>query len=250
MRTRTAGTHSSVICATLTAHTRLAHADQFFVGLISVAVALPVDYVLAQLFELANESDAPQNWVDAPGKWKLLLGKDAHNGWHLADPAKPVSALMLALIGEQARDFASSLLMLPLWLLGRLRGRCAARAKPHGRDDAPADDDADQKAGAAGKDQEDDAQSSRGGGSSHARAHALHRRLYASAGLLGVYVCWTIFAWCVHAAGVVLVRSLLHVCRRRAGAHSPHLRLIRRFIFTCALRRLACCDALNGRRCV
>jgi hypothetical protein len=168
--------------------------DQFFVGLISVAVALPVDLFLARAFEIANEGDAPGNWLDAPpGKWRLLLGKDMHNGWHLADPARPVSDFVLHLIGEQA-DFVSSLLALPVWLLGRLRGRCAT-AKPQCDDE-----DDDGKARAAGKDAEkDDAQSS-AGGSSHAsadaRADALRKRLYASAGLLGVYVCWTIFAWC------------------------------------------------------
>jgi hypothetical protein len=176
--------------------------DQFFVGLISVAVALPIDLFLARAFEIANEGEVPKNWVDVPpGKWKLLLGKDMHNGWHLADRAHPVSDFVLWLIGEQAEDFVTSLLMLPMWLLGRLRGRGAA-AKPQWG--AKQDEDGDEAARAVGEQHDDEAQSS-GGGSSHAsgdaRADALRKRLYASAGLIGVYLCWTIFSWCVsHAA--------------------------------------------------
>jgi hypothetical protein len=70
--------------------------DQVLVGLISVAVALPIDLFLARAFEIANEGDAPECWLDAPaGRLKLLIGKDAHRGWHLADPAAPVSDFVL-----------------------------------------------------------------------------------------------------------------------------------------------------------
>jgi hypothetical protein len=201
--------------------------DQFFVGLISVAVALPVDLFLARAFEIANEGDVPENWIDAPpGKWKLLLGKDMHNGWHLADPAKPVSDFILWLIGEQAEDFVSSLLMLPVWLLGRLRGRCAAAKPQWGAEQGENEDE---------KADQDDAQSS-GGGSSHAsadaRADALRKRLYASAGLIGVYVCWTIFSWCAcgqRCVGSLLARGLGGLTRRnRPVCAVPPTR----FIFT------------------
>jgi hypothetical protein len=211
--------------------------DQFFVGLISVAVALPVDLFLARAFEIANEGDMPENWLDAPpGKWKLLLGKDMHNGWHLADAARPLPDFVLWLIGEQAEDFVTSLLALPLWLLGCLRGRCAAAAKPQWG--AEADDDEEDHEGkdrtkaraATGKEEEEknDAQSS-AGGSSHAsadaRADALRKRLYASAGLLGVYTCWTIFAWCaagprVQAAPSGRARSRFFPAPRRRLRHT------------------------------
>ena len=60
--------------------------DQFFVGLISVAVALPVDMLLVRLFEASNEGDAPEQWLEAPsGVWKLLLGKDCHKAWRYDD---------------------------------------------------------------------------------------------------------------------------------------------------------------------
>ena len=63
--------------------------DQFFVGLISVAVALPVDMFLARAFEVANEVEgAPEAWLSYGGKWKLLLGKHAHADWHFTDETR------------------------------------------------------------------------------------------------------------------------------------------------------------------
>ena len=73
--------------------------DQMLVGLISVAVALPVDIFLARAFEIANEGDMPESWLEEPpGKWKLLLGKECHHDWRLADPKQPVSDLTLWLV--------------------------------------------------------------------------------------------------------------------------------------------------------
>ena len=44
--------------------------------------------------------------------------------------------------------------------------------------------------------------------SAEARADALVRRLYASLGLLGVYACWTIFAWFIFTYGMLIYRQL------------------------------------------
>ncbi len=159
--------------------------DQFFVGLISVAVALPVDLFLGRAFEIANEGEMPGNWMDAPGGvWKLLLGKDAHNRWALADPKAPVSELVLWLIAGGAESQFQAAKFFVGYALRRLRAALC---------DEPARDAA---GGGSG-----DAAAASGNGSvatdsSHAaRADALRKRLYASAGFIGVYLCWTIFAW-------------------------------------------------------
>ena len=163
-------------------------------GLISVAVALPVDLFLARAFELANEGDAPECWLDAPaGRVKLLLGKDAHAGWHLADPAKPVSDLVLWLVRYSSEPLFASMLR----LLGWLWGRCCGRGKQP-RAAADADDHHGDKSPRKGELAEAPSGTSSGGASAAARADALTKRLYASGGLLGVYICWTIFSWCVH----------------------------------------------------
>ncbi len=153
--------------------------DQILVGLISVAVALPIDIFLARAFEIANESDAPECWLDAPaGRVKLLIGKDAHRGWHLADPSAPVSDFVLWVVRYSGGEpLISSCFRALDWLVRRCRGKNSIEedAEDAGGEEAPS--------GTAS------------GGSADARADALTKRLYASLGLLGVYVCWCIFAW-------------------------------------------------------
>ena len=96
--------------------------DQFFVGLISVAVALPVDMFLARAFEVANEVDgAPEAWLTYGGKWKLLLGKHAHADWHFTDETrKQPSELVMFIMTEDD----------PAWTTVRVCGapRCRRRA--------------------------------------------------------------------------------------------------------------------------
>ena len=169
--------------------------DQFFVGLISVAVALPVDLFLQRAFEIANESEMPGNWLDAPpGKWKLLLGKDAHNGWRLADPRRPVSEFVRWIVGGGAESDLQAVLFVVGYLLRRLRARLFGEAPP-----AAFAEDEDAKPSAKGSGTASESSS----GSASARADALTKRLYAAAGLLGVYVTWTIMAWFIFTYGAL-----------------------------------------------
>ena len=150
--------------------------DQILVGLISVAVALPVDLFLFRAFELANEnSDMPESWVDeVEGNWKFVVGKNAHNNWRLADPKNPVSDLVLWLVRYSSYEpIFSTFIRLLSWLKRKISERLFGKEEEAEEDD----DGAGTTASAA------------------ARAEALKKRLYASAGLIGVYLCWTIFSW-------------------------------------------------------
>ena len=60
--------------------------DSFLVGLISIAVAMPVAYVLSTCFEVANDSEAPESWLEWIGFHKLLWGRLAHRRWHYTGP--------------------------------------------------------------------------------------------------------------------------------------------------------------------
>jgi hypothetical protein len=163
-------------------------------GLISVAVALPVDLFLARAFEIANEGDMPGNWLDAPeGLWRLLLGKDAHNRWRLADPRQPVSEFVKWMVSGGTESTFQVVLFIVGNALRRLRARFFGEPPADGG--PPAQDDA--SAAAPGTVASGSAASSAGGS---ARAEALQKRLYSAAGLLGVYVTWTIMSWCVRAA--------------------------------------------------
>jgi hypothetical protein len=145
--------------------------DQLLVGLISVAVALPVDLFLARAFELANENnDMPGSWVDeVEGNWKFVVGKNAHNNWRLADPKNPVSDLVLWLVRYGSYEpLLTSFIRLLGWLKRKIRERLYGKEEEAEEDD----DGAGTTASAA------------------ARAEAIQKRLYASLGLLGVYACW------------------------------------------------------------
>ena len=167
--------------------------DQFFVALISVAIALPVDVVLNRMFEIANEGELPETWLEAPPtKWRKVLGDDCHNGWRLADPAAPVRDVVLWLVHERNEGFVATVLRLVNWLWSHVH----ARSEPDKLVADPEPDGADDKASEAS----DDSSSS---ASAAAAREALAKRLYASAGLLGIYMCWTIFSW------VIFVRALL-----------------------------------------
>ena len=135
--------------------------DQFFVALISVAVALPVDWVLARAFEIANEVDGmPEAWLDAPpGKWQLVLGKEPHNKWRLADPAVPIKDLTLWFLRYSEESTLSSIFRLLSWLFLR---RCGRKA-PQAEQEAPAPED----------DAGSEPRASSSGASADARADAL-----------------------------------------------------------------------------
>ena len=57
--------------------------DSFLVGLISLAVALPVTLFLESSFSLSNTVMSPDLWLDWPGVWWLIfIGKEANKNWH------------------------------------------------------------------------------------------------------------------------------------------------------------------------
>ena len=187
--------------------------DQFFVGLISIAVALPVDRFLGRAFEIANEGDEglAGSWLEAPsGKWKLMLGKDAHNGWRLADPKRPVSDLVLWLVGGGAETDLQAALFIVTLVLRHLRAKIFGVPAP----EEPASDAEEEPA--AEEEEEPDA-----------RADALKKKLYAAAGLIGTYVIWAIFSWYerVRRAAACARRAAPDAARLSPPRLQVHLRL-------------------------
>jgi hypothetical protein len=170
--------------------------DQLLVGLISVAVALPVDFFLARAFEIANEGSAPESWLEAPtGVLHLLLGKAAHNDWRLADAKRPMRDLVLWCVRYGSSE---SLLGSATRLLGWLARKARERLRGAPSQQEAAEPESPRGGASPGT-------SSGAASSSHAseeaRADAITKRLYAAAGLLGVYVTWTIMAWFIFTYG-------------------------------------------------
>ena len=61
--------------------------DSFIVGLISIAIGLPVTLFIATCFSIANDSEAPESWLEWVGYQKLIWGPRAHRRWHYTGPA-------------------------------------------------------------------------------------------------------------------------------------------------------------------
>ena len=56
-------------------------------GLISIAVAIPVTHFLQVCFEIANDNEAPESWLVWSFNWrKLVFGPKAHRRWHYTGP--------------------------------------------------------------------------------------------------------------------------------------------------------------------
>jgi hypothetical protein len=61
--------------------------DSFIVGLISIAIGLPVTMFIATCFSIANDSEAPESWLEWYGYQKMIWGPRAHRRWHYTGPA-------------------------------------------------------------------------------------------------------------------------------------------------------------------
>jgi hypothetical protein len=183
--------------------------DQIFVGLICVAVALPVTMFLERCFEIANEVEgAAESWVAWGGIWRMLLGKRAHKDWRWADADDPPSEFVQLLTTAPGYG-ALAKFALRKALSGLLR---KGAAKDGERSEGAEVDEGHRTPGQAKSGLKLEAPSSSGEESKSeegdARRAALARRLYAAAGLLGVYVTWAIFSWFIFTYGMIIYRRL------------------------------------------
>ena len=210
--------------------------DTFIVGLISIAIALPVGLFLESCFEIANDSDAPKSYVYWWGWRKLVFGPKAHRQWHYTRGKQPVRYVRWWLRGQfiptletvyglylSARAFVTG--TLPPWTVkAREAEEEAAAAQVNKVLDETLDEVLDAASGSqrapseAGSEHELNEDGSEHehheGGSGHARSESgstsasieearelrLYKRLVMSAGLIGVYICWAVFTWCAASA--------------------------------------------------
>jgi len=186
--------------------------DQIFVGLICVAVALPVTMFLERCFEIANEVEgAAEGWVAWGGILSLLLGKRAHKEWRWADADDPPSDLVqLLATGAGWRELFKFALGK---VLHAFRPPTSSKTSAGGRGlDGGGGSPKAEVDRAHRLSQRDSPASSSGHESkseeSDARSAALARRLYAATGLLGVYVTWAIFSWFIFTYGMIIYRRL------------------------------------------
>jgi sugar lactone lactonase YvrE len=198
--------------------------DEFFVGLIAVAVAIPVDVFLTGAFETANEVDgAAEGWMEWRWMSRLLLGKTAHAKWHFSTALQGAGqgpSEFVKFVATEGLDWVGVFLFAVNRAFSAVV-RCCSRTDA--ADSEPEEEEADkgEDTAAAG------------------RAATLKKRLYAMAGLIGVYIVWTIFSWC---ALLALSSSRCSACRD-TNAHcrlclfrSLWLSFTRRFIFVYGMK--------------
>ena len=174
----------------------------FLVGLISLAVALPVTLFIATCFEIANDSEAPESWLQWLGWRKLVFGRRAHRRWHYTGPeGQPVRYVRwfvrstTAPISETLANLCRSMYAwltgteVP-WLVEAREAEVEASAEEH--DSCCDDGDGKSKGGST-------ASSVR-----HAHTLMLWKRMVTTAGVVGVYVTWAIFSWCIFTYGTLL----------------------------------------------
>jgi hypothetical protein len=63
--------------------------DSLIVALIALAIALPVTQFIAACFTIANDSEAPESWLQWGGLARLFLGGGANRHWHYTRDMQP-----------------------------------------------------------------------------------------------------------------------------------------------------------------
>ena len=97
--------------------------DGFIVALISLAVALPVTYVLQTCFEIANDNEAPESWLEWVGWRKFVFGLAAHRRWNYTQGPQPVRHVRWFLRSANAPKTETAMNLfysLKAWLTGTL----------------------------------------------------------------------------------------------------------------------------------
>ena len=207
--------------------------DSFIVGLIALAVAIPVTLFLKGAFEFANDSEAPDAFLQWSGLPALVCGLTAHRRWHYTRAAPPARFVRWqARCGDEPKGetLVNLFHSLRAWLINtptpwvEEARRAEAEAAERDADAARACHGADADDAADGS----DAGSSSGAPESLRSARALARRKWGAtaAGVVGTYAVWAIFAW------------FIFVSCMRSSSHLPS------YVLTCAVRtprrRTAC----------
>ena len=197
--------------------------DSFIVGLISLAVAIPVSLFILQCFAVANDNQAPDSWLEWNGWMKLLLGLNAHRRWHYtrgAPPRRFVKWYIRCITAPPTETVANLARSLHAWATGTETPgvREAREAREAVAEAACAECAAPATAAAEEEELERWSEGPHGTTRSVRRTQIMsaYKRRVMLLGLAATLVCWAIFTW---------------------------------FVFTCACGCVACsneCGALTG----
>ena len=179
--------------------------DSFIVGLIAVAIAVPVVNFMGGCFEVSNDSEVPEALLTWAGWRKLVFGFAAHRRWHYARDGQP-----RRYVRWWARSSGESVLETGA-NLARAAAATATCAEPPWVLEAREAEETEEPATEAG--------TPRGSVSStvrSARRLTRYKRAVTCVGLLATYCIWALFTW------------FIMVCSGCAAAASLHALLTRR----------------------
>ena len=218
--------------------------DSFLVGLISIAIALPVSSFIAQCFGIANDSEAPESLLEWSGLPKLVLGFGAHRRWHYTGPAGQPSRFVKwycrSVSAPQPETIINLWHSFRCWLTGEelpwmeeWREAQEEAAAAEAEEDAKLRGGADEREpagnGAHHADAEEDTDGSEGGETSSsvrsAQSLSTYKRLVMLAGFIGTYITWALFAWFIFVRGPhPAARALWRRSADAARAHATDVR--------------------------
>ena len=189
--------------------------DTLLVALIALAVGIPVTLFLAACFEIANDAEAPESWLQWRG-WRLLVfGFKAHRQWHYTRDKPP-----LGYVRWYCRSAETTLPDLLMHMFHKAKALLTGTPPPWVLEARAAAAEAAMVAAPSGGvvSNDDDAAST---SSSVRSAQALqhNKRVFTVIGLAGVLICWAIFTWFIFAYGM-LIYELLGEKAEQSFAHS------------------------------
>ncbi len=190
--------------------------DSFLVGLISIAIALPVSSFIAQCYGIANDSEAPESLLEWSGWPKLLLGPTAHRRWLYTGPAGPPRRFIKWYVRSVAAPQPETLInlwhSLRCWLTGAELPWVTEWREAQEEAAEPAD------VSEGSYDHAKDACGSEGGETSSsvrsAQSLSTYKRTIMLAGFIGTYITWAVFAWFIFVRSVSVATHAAHLSDR------------------------------------
>jgi hypothetical protein len=149
--------------------------DSLIVALISLAVSLPVSAFLASCFEVANDSEAPESWLEWSGLARRLVERRANRLWNYTGERGQPARLVRWWIRSSGAPAVEMLVN----LAHKLLASCCPAGLPWVR----------RRIAVETHEVADDASS--------ARQLLTKKHGYTAVGLTGLYLVWAVFTWCV-----------------------------------------------------
>ncbi len=203
--------------------------DSFIVGLISLAVALPVTFFLQSTYELSNEVKVPDLWLSWPGGWETkVMGSEGHKDWHYGkggvQPRRIVrwyarfstqgEPFMMTLLNLWRRFYAWTRGMPPPWEQDEAVFGARSSTAAYSLDRMTGDEDA----GASGT--RDAAHAVRTARAvQFARKDTVVRHRLVAVGVIGVLLTWAIFAWFIFTCALFPRAARATACMRLPATH-------------------------------